>query len=89
MAEGARLVVSGRVQGVGFRAFAQARARAYNITGYARNLPDGTVEIHAEGNLPDIEDFIASLTAGNGLSRIDHIQKNRATPEGHTRFSVC
>ncbi len=84
-----RLVVSGRVQGVGFRAFAQAAARAHGITGYARNLADGTVEILAEGESPDIESFIAEIESGNGFSRVERIQKNRAAPEGHTRFFVC
>jgi acylphosphatase len=45
-----RMVVSGRVQGVFFRAAASAQARSLGIVGYARNLDDGTVEIVAEGN---------------------------------------
>ncbi len=88
MVGAARLVVSGRVQGVGFRAFALGVARERGITGYARNLSDGTVEIRAEGEYSDIDSFIADLEAGNGLSRVDHIRKNRVTPEGHTRFSI-
>lgn len=88
MAEAARLIVTGRVQGVGFRAFALGLARERAITGYARNLPDGSVEILAEGETPDIDSFVAGLSAGNGLSRIDRILRNRAIPEGRARFSV-
>ena len=42
-------VILGRVQGVGFRYFARQRAEAHGIAGFVRNLPDGSVEVHAEG----------------------------------------
>ena len=44
-----RFVISGRVQGVGFRAFAQHAARAIGVTGWAQNLDNGDVEVHANG----------------------------------------
>ena len=49
-----RLVVSGRVQGVGFRYFVVQAAEPLGITGYVRNLRDGTVEIVAEGTPMDV-----------------------------------
>jgi acylphosphatase len=52
---------SGRVQGVGFRATAAHIARRHPVTGYVRNLPDGRVELLAEGPRPDVEAFLAAV----------------------------
>lgn len=52
------IIASGRVQGVGFRAYVQDLARDMDITGWVRNLPDGTVECEAEGKEEVIEQFI-------------------------------
>jgi len=59
-----RFVVSGRVQGVGFRAFAQHAARALGVTGWARNLDDGDVEVHANGTSSQLDDFEGRLRQG-------------------------
>jgi len=59
-----RFVVSGRVQGVGFRAFAQHAARGIGVTGWARNLADGRVEVHANGTPSQLDDFEARLRQG-------------------------
>jgi len=82
------LIVSGRVQGVGFRSWAAREAGRLGITGLVRNLPDGTVEVIAEG-LPNLLDrFYNSLEAGNGYSKTDYIQKNRVPVQGYTRFLI-
>jgi acylphosphatase len=52
---------TGRVQGVGFRATAEHIAGRYPVTGYVRNLPDGRVELLAEGARPDVEAFLAAV----------------------------
>lgn len=52
---------AGRVQGVGFRFTAEAIARQFNITGWARNLTNGEVEIVAEGEKESLEEFISNL----------------------------
>ena len=52
-----RIVVSGRVQGVGFRFFAQSAAVREGLHGWVRNLPDGRVEISAEGDAEALERF--------------------------------
>jgi len=57
-------VVSGRVQGVGFRYSAARQARALGITGTVANLPDGSVEVLAEGPLPDLERLLEWLRDG-------------------------
>lgn len=52
---------SGRVQGVGFRWQAQALARQLRLSGWVRNLPDGRVELVAEGERPRLDDLISAL----------------------------
>jgi acylphosphatase len=52
---------NGRVQGVGFRYTAQDIARGFNVTGYVRNLPDGRVELVAEGDEAEIERLLQSI----------------------------
>ena len=62
---GARhFVISGRVQGVGYRAFAQYAARAIGATGWARNLANGDVEVHANGSPSQLDDLEARLRQG-------------------------
>lgn len=51
----------GHVQGVGFRYTARAVARGYRVTGYVRNLPDGRVEIVAEGEAAEVDRFLAAV----------------------------
>ena len=75
---GARLgavevLVGGRVQGVGYRNFAQRRAQERRLTGYAINLPDGRVKIRAEGDLEAIEQFVRELGKGPPLARVERI----------------
>jgi acylphosphatase len=75
---GARLgavevLVGGRVQGVGYRNFAQRRAQDWRLTGYAVNLPDGRVKIRAEGDLGAIEQFVRDLGTGPPLARVDRV----------------
>jgi acylphosphatase len=54
---------TGRVQGVGFRATAESIAARYPVTGTVRNLPDGRVELLAEGSRADVEAFLAAVRA--------------------------
>jgi len=54
----ARALYSGHVQGVGFRWRATQTARPFRVTGYVRNLPDGEVELVAEGERPELERFL-------------------------------
>jgi acylphosphatase len=67
------VVVEGRVQGVGFRNFAQRRARDRRLTGYALNLPDGRVRIRAEGELEQLEQFVRDLEQGPPLARVARV----------------
>jgi acylphosphatase len=62
--EARRYLISGRVQGVGFRYFAQRAARDLGVTGWARNLDDGRVEVHANGALKTLDEFEGRLRKG-------------------------
>ena len=67
------ILVGGRVQGVGYRNFAQRRARERRLTGYAINLPDGRVKIRVEGDLEAIELFVRDLGKGPPLARVERV----------------
>jgi acylphosphatase len=68
------IIVSGKVQGVGFRYFSQMKAVQYGITGWAKNLADGSVEIVASGSKDQLDPFIEDLRVGNPFSKINHIE---------------
>lgn len=55
------VLFSGRVQGVGFRFTAQSLAADFSVTGYVRNLPDGRVELVAEGRRDELDRFVAAI----------------------------
>jgi acylphosphatase len=59
-----KYVISGRVQGVGFRYFAQKAARELGVTGWARNLEDGRVEVHGNGSRKVLDEFEGRLRMG-------------------------
>ena len=62
MADTARHVIfSGRVQGVGFRYTCHRIAMRYDLTGFVKNLPDGSVELLAQGNADDVADCLADI----------------------------
>lgn len=62
-----QVLYRGRVQGVGFRATAESLARNHPaVTGFVRNLPDGTVELVAEGDPRDLDGFLASIDRALG-----------------------
>lgn len=65
-----RYVISGRVQGVGFRYFAERAARELGVTGWARNLGDGSVEVHANGTRVALDDFEGRLRKGPSFADV-------------------
>ncbi len=84
-----RALISGRVQMVGFRAFAEARALRCGATGYVCNLPSGQVEVVAEGDRKLLEEFLADLRRGPRGARVDSVTVNWEAPRGDSRdFSV-
>lgn len=71
----ARYVVSGKVQGVFFRASARDRAQALGLRGFAKNLPDGRVEVLAAGDDAAIDELAAWLREGPPMARVDDLER--------------
>lgn len=78
-----RFLVSGRVQGVGFRAWTVRRARSLDLRGTVRNRPDGTVEIEVEGEAGAVTRFRELLTRGPELAVVRSV---REEPAGDDRL---
>lgn len=74
--------VCGRVQGVFFRQFTKNTAQELGIVGYARNLPDGCVQVLAEGSKQFMEIFLQRLRLGPPLSRVDSLNIEWKEPSG-------
>ena len=73
-----RSFVSGRVQGVFYRATCVKQAISLGLAGYARNLPDGRVEVLACGQAPAVERFIAWLWEGSPASKVTGVETSAA-----------
>jgi acylphosphatase len=84
-----RIVISGRVQGVGFRFFTQAAALREGLHGWVRNLPDGRVEISAEGEVEALERFEHKLRHGPPGARVEDLEVADTGATGSdTGFSI-
>lgn len=83
-----RAVVSGRVQGVGFRFFTERAARELGVRGWVRNLPDGSVETVAEGEDDAMARFLERLRRGPLSSRVDRVLEEEMSVEGFTAFEI-
>jgi acylphosphatase len=70
-----KFLLSGLVQGVGFRFFTQRVAARYQVRGYVRNLEDGRVEAWAQGPEKSVEAFKHDITAGPQYSRVEEIEE--------------
>lgn len=77
-----KFVISGEVQGVGFRYFAMRSAARHQVLGYVRNLEDGRVEALAEGPPQAVEEFKHDLAAGPANSRVNHFEEIVLEPSG-------
>ena len=75
-----RFLVSGRVQGVGYRYFALDAARREGLHGYVTNNDDGTVEAVAEGEADAVERFERALRRGPSHSRVERVTVDDVTP---------
>lgn len=80
------VLISGKVQGVGFRNFTQINAKQLGINGYAKNLPNGKVEVVAEGDKAQLDALVAFLKQGPRFARVDslHVDERPFTGEYKT-----
>ena len=85
-----QIIVSGRVQGVFFRAFVSERAAELGLVGYARNLPGGrAVEVHAEGKKEQLEKLIDYLKVGPPSAKVEKVVTNWSEyTESYSHFSI-
>jgi acylphosphatase len=82
-------LVNGRVQGVGFRFFVEHAAAVEGLHGWVRNLPDGRVEIRAEGESGALERFERKIKQGPPQSRVDEVDTTDMGASGaDTGFSI-
>jgi acylphosphatase len=80
--------VSGRVQAVGYREFCRRAAQSLGIYGWARNEPDGSVLVHAEGTPEALERFSERLREGPHFARVDEVVLKPVEPQGLDGFDV-
>jgi acylphosphatase len=77
-----KYLISGQVQGVGYRFFAQRVAARHQVTGYVRNLADGRVEAIAEGTPENVEGFKHDLATGPAFAWVEHVEELNLEPTG-------
>jgi DNA ligase D-like protein (predicted 3'-phosphoesterase) len=83
-----RAVVSGTVQGVGFREATRRQAERLGAAGWVRNEADGTVAVHAEGPAQAIEHLVEFLGAGPPGAAVGSLEVSEAALEGHEQFAI-
>ena len=84
-----RYVIRGRVQGVGFRFYVEDAARREGMRGFVRNLPDGRVEVVAEGDAEAMSRFELAIRRGPPQARLDDVYTDIMEPSGRfTGFSI-
>ena len=83
-----RFLVTGRVQGVGYRYFVMREAQALGITGFARNLPDGSVEVVSEGGADALKALAERLAQGPAFAEVESVERTEASSPRVGSFSI-
>lgn len=73
------LIISGHVQGVGFRYFCLEQAQHLGISGFARNMPDGSVEVEAQGPKEKLDQFALAVSRGPRKAEVTNIEHEERT----------
>ena len=82
------IYLSGRVQGVGFRAFTQRQASVLDIKGWVKNLTDGRVEVVIQGDKNKVKQMIEKLKTGPSYARVDNIEIKDQELENFNSFDI-
>ncbi len=80
--------VSGRVQGVGFRAFVRRQAKSFHVTGWARNLPDTRVEFTLSGSKENVAAVYAAIHEGPTFSAVETVESETVEFEKFSDFTT-
>jgi acylphosphatase len=83
-----KIIVSGRVQGVGFRRYVTNEARFLGLKGYVKNLPDGDVYIEAEGTNENLNVFVTWIKKGPGFSFVESVKADYFPPVNYSGFRI-
>jgi acylphosphatase len=83
-----RYLVTGRVQGVGYRYFVLREAERLGLAGFTRNLPDGRVEVVAEGSEEVLGELEARLRRGPSFAGVDGVERAAVAPRGDPGFHI-
>ena len=81
------VIVSGRVQGVSFRANAEQRATDLGVAGWVRNRDDGGVDMHVEGDAAAVERMLAWAQDGPAHATVESVEVRDVEPQGLSRFA--
>jgi len=83
------IYLSGRVQGVGFRAFTRRNAKRLGVSGWVKNLADGRVEAVIYGDRDKVEDLISRMETGPSLAEVEEIEvEEQKTPPAEKDFQI-
>lgn len=77
-----KFLITGEVQGVGYRFFAQRAAARHQVRGHVKNCADGSVEVIAEGSVGEVEEFKKDLVTGPQWSRVAQVEEINVEPTG-------
>lgn len=80
--------IYGLVQGIFFRATAREEAERLNITGFARNEPDGSVYIEAEGDIENLDKFVTWCHKGPSLAQVEKVEVTTSPLKNFSEFKV-
>lgn len=83
-----RIIVSGKVQGVFFRASAKEKADELSINGFVQNLPDGRLHIEAEGTEENLKKFVDWCHQGPPRSKVTHVNLQEGSAKNFERFEI-
>ncbi|WP_324809201.1 acylphosphatase [Sphingomonas sp. LY29] len=82
------VIVTGRVQGIFFRAWTKQQADQLGVSGWVRNRSDGSVEAFLEGDETAVADLIERMRSGPSAARVDRLDEKAAEPSSDKGFSV-
>jgi acylphosphatase len=83
------VIFRGRVQGVGFRYRTRSIAEGFDVAGYVRNMPDGSVEMVAEGPRPDVEGFLEAVKKRMAGYIAEAVVDRSGPAAGFTGFEIA